>query len=215
MGNTPLNTGALRALRSKADRALGRRASAQERLADTTKKITSLTAEEVLLEQVSEVFRTLIDREICDGVQAVEKLLTDGLQAVFDDQNLSVTSEVETQRGKVSVELITTEKTPDGRVVQGVSSDAFGGAVTTVQSVLMRLCVLTRRGQRPLLLLDESLPAFDQEYVSNMGKFLRSLCTTLNVDILLVTHNPLLADYAEHSYILKKKDDVAIFNRVK
>lgn len=210
-----LDTQRLRSLRSKADQALGRKDSLQTRLNQVTQQIQTLSQEDLLLDKVSNVFRHLIDKEICDGVTAVEKLLSDGLQSVFDDQELCVTSEVETQRGKVSVEFVTTQKTTDGKTIQGVSSDSFGGAVTTVESVLMRLCVLTKRGQRPLLLLDEALPAFDQDYVSNMGRFLRSICTTLGVDVLLVTHNPLLSDYADHSYLLRKKDDVATFTKVK
>lgn len=199
-------------LRSKADKALGRRSVVQAKLDDLQRKIAQQMLDEDRLDKVAALFKTLIDHEITDGVQAVEKLLTEGVKAVFDDQDLWVEAEVEAKNGKVSVELITNQRNEDGTVVQGVSNDAFGGAVTTVQSVLLRLSVLLRRGQRPLLLLDESLPAFDQNYVGNMAKFLQSLCSRMGVDVLIVSHNPLLVEAAHKAYQIRKDNGEATFH---
>jgi len=187
-------------LRPQADRLVGARDAAVKRLASTKKAIKDLENEGELLDLVQGVFRTLIDREVTEGVQVVEKLLTEGLRAVFHDQKLSVESEVNISRGKVSVDLITVHERPDGTVIKGVSNDAFGGAVATVQSVLLRIIVMKRRGLRPLLLLDESLPAFDAGYVHNMGEFLQLICERLDIDILLVTHNPALVDASNRAY---------------
>ena len=56
--------------------------------------------------------------------------------------------------------------------------------------------VLTRRGLRPLLLLDESLGAVAEHYVPRVGKFLSLLATRLNLDILAVSHNPAIVEAA-------------------
>ena len=200
-----------RQLRSVADRVLGQRDGVQTRLSELSQKIKSLEAEEEILQLVSNVIRSLIDSEINDSVQAVEKLQSEGLRTVFDDQDLSVSASVETQRGKISVELLTSQKLADGTVIEGVSNDAFGGAVTTVQSVLMRIIVILRRDMRPLLLLDESLPAFDANYVSNMADFLRALSERLGLDILLVSHNQSLVEGAHKAYQIKKVGGAAKF----
>lgn len=200
------------ALRSKADKALGRRASVQSRMDDTAAKIDKLMADEARLDKVSTLFKALIDREITDNVQAVEKLLTEGLRAVFDDQDLWVTAEVEAKHGKVNVELVTNQRCPDGTVVAGVSNEAFGGAVTTVQSVLLRLSVLLRRGLRPVIFLDESLPAINQNYIGNMSKFLQTLCSRMGVDILMVSHDPLLIEAAQKAYQIRKDNGEATFH---
>ena len=180
---------------SKLDRVVGMRESVQRRLEDTRNEIDQLENQEESLEMVANIFRQLIDNEITEGVQAVEKLLSEGLASVFDDQELWVDANVEVQRGKVSVDLVTKQKQPDGTVIEGSSNDAFGGAVMTVQSVLLRIIVLLRRDMRPLLLLDESLPAFDAHYVTNMGRFLSLLCKRVGMDILLVSHNPASVSY--------------------
>ena len=194
-------------LRPQADRLIGARDSAVMRLAGTKRVIKELEDEGELLALVQGVFRTLIDREVTEGARVVEKLLTEGLQAVFHDQKLSVESEVNISRGKVSVDLITVHERPDGTVIRGVSNDSFGGAVATVQSVLLRILVIKRRGLRPLLLLDESLPAFDAGYVQNMGEFLQLICERLEIDILLMTHKTDLVDASNRAYrIVKTKN---------
>ncbi len=193
-------------LRSKLDRALGLRDGVQSSFDLTCGEVQRLESEETLLTLVQALFQQLIDQEVTLGVQAVEKLQTEGLQAVFGDQDLSVKSVVEIQRGKVSVDLVTTQRYPTGQEVEGLSGDAFGGAIATVQSVLLRIIILFRRDLRPLLLLDETLPAFDHNYVINMGAFLSALCRRLGVDILLVTHNLALAEAADHAYRLGYKN---------
>lgn len=202
------------ALRSKADQIRGQRDAALKALATTQKEIHRLRNEEDMLLAVSELFRQLIDRAVTEGVRAVEALQTEGLKAVFDDQELSVKAEVEVLRDKVSVNLLTVQKTPDGEI-EGLSVDAFGGSVLTVQSVLLRIIVMMRRGLRPFLCLDETLPAFDSNYISNMASFLSELCRRLDMDILMVTHNPALFDAADRSYRIVKKNGESWFERVR
>ncbi len=206
---------AISSLRSRADQLRGARDAAHRRVVETKRQIKELEDEGELLALVQGVLRTLIDKEVTAGVEAVEKLLTEGLQTVFHDQKLSVESEVSISRGKVSVDLVTVHERPDGTVIKGVSNDAFGGAVATVQSVLLRIIVMKRRGLRPLLLLDESLPAFDAGYVHNMGEFLQLVCERLDIDILLVTHNPALVEASNRAYRIVRTKSGARFERMR
>jgi hypothetical protein len=201
-------------VQTMAHRAVGRRDSLSEVIGDTESRITSLEAESEVVDLVCELFRNLIDAEVNSGVKAVESLLTEGLSAVFSDQDISVRSEVGVSRGKVSVRLITSQRQPDGTVTEGVVNKSFGGAVSTVQSVLLRLTVVLRRGLRPLLLLDESLPAFDAVYVDAMGRFLRTLCERMGADILLVTHNTALVDAAHRAYKIRRTKSGAKFDAI-
>ena len=193
----------------------GARRAAERRVRETKVEVADLEDEVALLEHVQGVLRTLIDREVTEGVEAVEKLLTKGLQSVFSDQKLSVESDVKISRGKVSVDLITVHERPDGTVIKGVSNDAFGGAVATVQSVLLRIIVMKRRGLRPFLMLDESLPAFDNDYVQNMGEFLQLICEKLGLDILLVTHNAALVDASHRAYRILRTSSGARFVKMR
>ena len=205
----------IRAARSSLDVLRGGRDAATVRLSRASAEVSRLEGEEEVADLAGGVLRTLIDDEVTLSVKAVEGLLTDGLRAVFDDQDLSVRADVDVQRGKVSVDLVTVQRQADGTVTEGLSREAFGGAVTTVQSVLLRTIVIVRRGMRPVLFLDESLPAFDANYVGNMGAFLRSLCGKLGMDILLVSHNPAMVEAADRAYRIVKADGRATFRRLR
>lgn len=202
-------------LRSNLDRALGLRQGVQKELQEAKDRVTILEQEGITLNLVSELLRQFIDREVNIGVQAVQNLQTEGLRAVFDDQDLRVKAEVEVQRGKVSVNLLTVQNHPVGGLIEGAGMDAFGGAVVTLQSVLLRVIIILRRGLRPFLVMDESLPAIEGGYLLNMGKFLSVLCEKLGMDILVVTHNPLLVDAADRAYRISLKDGEANFHLLK
>lgn len=202
-------------LRTRAAEVKGLRDGLHRALQLLKGQIQSLEDEEELLELTSSLLRTLIDKEVEAGVKAVEDLQSEGLQAVFDDQDLSVKADVNIQRGKVSVDLVTVQKHEDGSIIEGTPTDAFGGSVLTVQSILLRIIVMMRRNIRRFVLLDETLPAFDSNYISNMGSFLSELCKRLGIDILMVTHNPALFEAADRSYRIVKRGGEATFERVR
>lgn len=209
-------TSRVQALRSQVDRVQGRREGVQARLKVSLAEVSRLEAEEEVADLAAGLLRTLIDTEVSSGVKAVEELLTEGLQVVFDDQDLSVRADVDVQRGKVSVDFVTVQKRSDGSVTEGLSREQFGGAVTTVQSILLRLIVTIRRGLRPVVFLDETLPAFDSKYVVNMAAFLRTLCTRMQVDILLVCHHqPAMEEAADNVYRISNVGGAATFKRLR
>ena len=146
-----------------------------------------------------------------DGVDVARAQV---LQAIFDDLDLSVRSEIDIQRGKVAVDLITVQKQADGTITEGASTDVYGGSVATVQSVLLRIVVLNRRGLRPLLLLDESLAAVSEHYVPRVGQFLSVLSKRMGLDVLAVSHNPSLVEAANNAYRINKKDGKASFRKI-
>jgi len=191
------------------------RDSAAHRLQNLSGQVDQLEADVELLDRVADLFRVLIDQEVVDNAKTVEDLLTEGLQAIFDDLDLSVRSEIDVQRGKVSVDLVTVQKEADGSIIEGSSTDAYGGSVSTVQSVLLRIVVVSRRGLKPLLLLDESLGAIAEHYVPRVGKFLSVLCERMSLDILAVSHNPALIEAADTAYRISKKGSSATLKRIR
>lgn len=190
------------------------RDSSLKALSNAEIQVAVLEAEDEVLSRVADLFRVLIDQEVMDNAKTVESLLTEGMQAIFDDLDLSVRTEIEVQRGKVAVDLITIQKEPDGTTTEGGSTDAYGGSVSTVQSVLLRIVVLNRRGLRPLLLLDESLGAVAEHYVPRVGRFLSILADRMGLDVLAVSHNPALVEAANTAYRIQKKGGKATFRKI-
>lgn len=196
------------------DRLLFQRDSVDSRVSSTKVEIANLTRKVEVQDKIAETLRFLLNEEIHANLKAIESLLTEGLQTVFHDQNLRVRADVSESRGKVSVDLVTTHDNGDGVVIEGSPLDGFGGAVATVQSVLLRLTLILQRGLRPILFLDETLPALDGKYTMEMVRLLRALSRKLSVDILLVSHNPVVVDAADKAYRVNKIGSTASFEEI-
>jgi len=191
--------------------ARGRRDEIRRNLQDARTTIDRIENDIQLLDHVVVLLHTMIDGEITDGVKAIEALQSEGVRAVFNDQDLQVRADVEVVRGKVNVSLVTSQRKENGDLIEGAALEGFGGAVSTVQSILLRLAIIFRRGLRPVLFLDETLPAFDDRYIHNMAAFLKTLCRRMGVDILLVTHNPTLVDAGDRAYRIRRDKGFCTF----
>lgn len=172
----------------------------QAALQTAADSMRTLTEEVELLDMVAELYRRMVDSEINSAVKALENLQSEGMKAVFPDQDIKVRTEVDVVRGKVAVGLVTSQRKDNGDLIEGQSLEGFGGAVATLQSVLLRLALIFKRGMRPVLFLDETLPAFSTQYVQDVASFLKVLCKRLGVDILLSTHNDYLVETADVAY---------------
>jgi hypothetical protein len=204
----------LTSVRAQANKALGLRDALTQQISENDAKIKELENEDELLDLVANLIRRLIDGEVTDGVKAVEKLQSEGLQEIFYDQELSVRAEVEESRGKVSVTLLTQRRLKDGTVVEGIADQSFGGSVLTMQSILMRATVIFRRDMRPVLFLDETLAAVANKYLDRAAKFLSKLCDRLDLDILLISHDEALINAAKNAYVVSDHGGKAKFRKL-
>lgn len=193
----------------------GQRDTVCAKVTETEDRIAVLESEDAILSRVADLFRVLIDGEVIANVKAAETLISEGLGTIFDDMDLSVRSEVDVQRGKVAVELVTVQKHGDGTVTEGTAMDAYGGSIATVQSVILRIVVVSRRNLKPLLLLDESLGAVAEHYVPRVGAFLSLLCDKMGMDVLAVTHNPAFVEASKTAYRISPNQGSATFKRLR
>lgn len=183
------------ALTQQAHRLEERYANLLSRETELQQELVDLDDELEVLKQVSELFKHLIERHVHDYAENFSKLVTEGLQAIYYDQDLTFRIEVTQKRGKVHVEFLTEQ---GGRA--GAPLESFGGGVASIESLLLRLLVLLKAKQARYLFLDESLAALSVEYVDTCGEFLRRLCERLGVHVLLVTHNEGFLEHATHAY---------------
>lgn len=158
--------------------------------------IERIHQEELVLDQVSTLFRYLMKKEIYEHAERFSGVVTQGMETIFQDQNLSFRVEVEEKRGKVSVKFVTMEGDHEGDPLK-----AFGGGVAAIQSLILRLMVLKRQNLAPYLFMDESLAALSEEYVPVAAVFLKELCKRFGVNLLLITHNKAFQEYADHAYV--------------
>lgn len=170
-------------------------------------RVSSLETEVGLLEvdldlanEANVILDRLAEDEVTQGVSAYVCLLEEGLKAIFPEQEVGLQAEVVKLRGKVSVRLKTTFKGEDGIEVEGEGLESFGGAVATIQSLLLRVSLILKRNLRPLLILDETFPSVDAGRSEILVGFLKVLCQRLNMDILCISHDATIAEGADIGY---------------
>lgn len=179
----------LQALRGQLQRELTSRRQEVETLTDTIDKLA----------KVSELFRALMDLMVMDHVKSIEEVVSEGLQTIFYDQEMSFEAEVSTRYNKLAIDFYIRQDTQ--RVsIRAHPLEAFGGGPASIASLVLRVLAMRRLKKWPLIALDESLAAVSAEYVDQTGRFLRELATKAGISILLVTHNTAFLDHAVIGY---------------
>lgn len=164
-----------------------------------------------LLLKISELFRVLMDNLVNDQIGMIQRVISEGYAAVFPDQTLNFEAELTTKRSRAWVDLfIRSGGAGNPLSHRGRPLENFGGGVTSLTSLILRLLVLMRLKKFPLLVLDESLGAISDVYIDQTGPFIQNLVRESGIDVLLITHKAPYADYADQAYqgSLEQKGDV-------
>lgn len=189
--------------------------SCEKRIDDLENEIAFLELDKDKKTEAGVILDTLAQDEVERGVSTYISLLEEGLKAIFPEQEVGLTAEISKVRGKVAVNLKTTFKGQDGLEIVGAGLDAFGGAVTTIQSLLLRISLILKRNLRPILILDETFPAVDENRVEILVEFLKILCQRLDMDILCITHDATIADNCDIGYKISPSKNGATLKRIK
>lgn len=170
-------------------------------LAAKEQEVVFLTGEVEVLTKVVELFRVLMDQLVENQVRIVEKVGTDGLQAVFPDLDLSLESDVDPKYNKISVDFFF-RKGMKGHPAsyRGRPLESFGGGPSSVISLILRAMTVKKLKLWPVLILDESLAAVSDDYIDLTGQFIKALAEKLKFDIILVTHKPAFLEHAHAAY---------------
>lgn len=186
-------------LRSTASGLQALRRQLQTELTSRVSEVEELSRRADLLAKVVELFRALMDKLVMEHVRSLEKVITEGLNTIFVDQDLTFEAEVGQSRNKLAIDFFIRQD--NQRIpVRGHPMDAFGGGPASIASLILKVLALRRLKKWPLLAMDESLAAISAEYVDQTGHFLKELSSKTGISILLVTHNHAFLDHAVVGY---------------
>lgn len=172
----------------------------REELVEKEDEVSRLASKADVLTKVLELYRVLMDKLILNQTRIIEKVVTEGLQTIFYDQNLSFLVETSQWGNRVSVEFYICKGNPDKGGIKGEPIGSFGGGPSVMTSLILRLLTLLRLKRYPVVFLDETLSAVSDGYIELSGRFLQKLSETGNIDILLVTHKTAFLEYADSAY---------------
>jgi DNA repair exonuclease SbcCD ATPase subunit len=170
--------------------------------------IAELKEEITVLDQATALLTSLGEEQQVKAQQTIEELVTRGLQKIFDE-TLSFHILQTTRAKAASVEFIVRSTYDNGVIVDTPALDARGGGLAVVIGFLLRLVVMLLRGgtqQDNILVLDETFAMVSAEYLETLGEFLKEIVEKTGVQIVMVTHQPEFADYADAVYRFSKEN---------
>jgi DNA repair exonuclease SbcCD ATPase subunit len=182
-------------------RKLVRRQGLEESIKSLTGATESLRSQSEALEKAQLILASISEDRQLQVRTAVESLVTQGLQLVFDT-TLSFHVEFKTVRKTSAVEFSVRTALPDGTSIQTSVLDARGGGVASVVGFLLRLVILLLDPgkSRKVLFLDETFAFVSKEYVGRVAEFLNTICQQAGVQIVLVTHQEEFLDLGGKCY---------------
>jgi len=167
----------------------------QLRVLTLEQTLTKLRREDKILTATDQALLTISTSLLGRSIDTLDKLVTSGLKAVFDDQKMAFSAKVERYRGKTSVRF---ELNHDGIIAP--IKDSYGGGIQVLVGVLLRIAVIITLGLRRILILDESLAHVSPQYVPNVSQLLRTLAEELDFEIIVISHDEEFATSADMHY---------------
>lgn len=195
----------LASLVRETDKLVGQYEAREAYRAQRAAEVAALEQEVGLLGLTEAALIALLQQTSSANLQAIEALVTSGLQAIFEDLALTFHFDVDQTRGQQSL----TPTIASHGIVEGPLLDSHGGGPAQVVALLLRLLTVHRLGLFPLVVLDESLNMVSDQYIDATTLFLQGLCARLGLTLLVVTHKRRFAEGATRAYEIRTGTDGA------
>lgn len=181
--------------------------NARKKVLEENKEKVKKTIEEVdeqidTLEKVSLLFQKTAQYAREQGKTQIENLATRSLQYIFKKEYRFEIDLLE-RRGSSSADFFVVEENDNGYVKTNPELSKGGGIVDIV-SLALRLSFMENASpkiQGPLI-LDEPAKHVSEDYVFDIGNFLLEFSNQMNRQIIMITHNPHLAELSNNTYVV-------------
>ena len=133
------------------------------------------------------------------GRQRMEKVVTKALQSVFGP-DFTFEIEITEVGGKPAANFYVVTTNPDGTVIKNEPQMSRGGGVNDIVAFALQVATMVvynnPKIQGPIV-LDEPGKHVSEDYVVKFGEFIDFIGKTFNRQIIMVTHQPHLAQTAD------------------
>lgn len=133
----------------------------------------------------------------------ISDLCTNGMHSI-DPQWPKFVAEFETRRNKTELDLLFEEN--DTRQTPKASS---GFGVVDIATICLRFSIWSLNKNRPFFALDEPFKNLSRNHSDSASKMLRLMCDKLGLQILMVSHDKNIVNFADRSFQCKKMAGVS------
>ena len=178
----------------------GKRDKLIEQLHQNEIKLDKTIQEIELLDKVTILFQKTSEFARNQATRQIETLVTKCLQYVFEN-NVVFKIELDELTNKANPEFFV-ENEIDGVIIKTKPELSRGGGVVDIVSLALRIAFLqihkpTIEGP---LILDEPAKHVSEDYIYNVGDFLKKTSEMFNRQIIMITHNQHLSALSNKSY---------------
>lgn len=184
----------------------------QNQLEDKEKELTSLKEKSNNLIKARWVLTKVAEQTQLRFKEKVESLVTMAIQSVFD-RNFNFVLLFEQKRNKFECRPVVMENE-----VEYTPKDDMGGGIIDVISFALRVVLwsLQKPKTRNFLVLDEPMKYVGKgELLERAGMMLREISHRLGIQLVLVTHEPQLAEIADTAYSVTHRSGKSFVELIK
>lgn len=161
---------------------------------DSRKSLLELQESLILLQRTSEKAREF-------GKQRLEEITTSALQFVFGpDVRFEIELGESAGRPQAEFYLVSNQA---GKEVRTKPMESNGGGIVDIIALALRIAVLQIHHDPQIngpIILDEPGKHVSEEYAERMATFLQQMSAHFKRQIIMVTHQPYLAEIADQSF---------------
>lgn len=193
--------------RGKKEKLLEQLATSKEQAEELEKKLDLLDQVIVLFQKTSEFAREQAKAQI-------ESLVTKCLQFIFDS-DVKFQVEIKELRNKANAEFYVVTETED-MIIKTKPELSRGGGVVDIVSLALRIAFLEIHKPRITgpLILDEPAKHVSEEYIFNVGNFLKQSSIMFNRQIIMITHDQHLAAIGDKGYRIALDGTVSTLSQI-
>ncbi len=178
----------------------GKKEKLSEQLNESKSDLLVISNNIELLEKVIILYQKTSEFAREQAKVQIESLVTKCLQFIFES-NIEFLIEIEELRNKANAEFYVINENED-LIIKTKPELSRGGGVVDIVSLALRIAFLQIHKPRiegPLI-LDEPAKHVSEDYIYNVGDFLKQTSEMFNRQIIMVTHNQHLSNISNFCY---------------
>lgn len=156
----------------------------------------TLRMELEVLDETNKFFTEAMQQRIDEVKHKVEDIINQGIAYVYktDDVKISITTTFKNNKTQFVINLVS------GDMVTSKVTESFGGGLIAIVAFLFKVVINIVYKNEKIMFFDETLNYVSRHYQEALSEFIKKLCEDMNMTIILITHQPLLAEKANMVY---------------
>lgn len=151
--------------------------------------------------KASHFLKELIRVVSLEQIDRVEKLVNSAIHQIFPESSIIFQIVTSTKRNMTEYDF---KLCRNGNPQSMGGLDSNGGGLWAVIALVLQVTFLVLSKRYPLLCLDESLVAISEKHIAGTSALIKELSEQFNMNILLISHQPLFMEEADIVYHLTK-----------